>query len=307
MWRAIELREIRVFLTLAEELHFGRTAERLGLTQSRVSQSLRTLENQLGERLVDRTSRRVQLTKPGERLRDEISTPYRHLVDALRNSSRSGQDLTGVLRLGVAHAGAVSPPLLRIIELFESRHAQCRVEIVELPFNDRHGPLRRGEVDLMLTRLPFKNPSFVLGPTVDSEPRVLAVARNDALAGRSSVSVEDLADRHVIDLTEVGPKEIADAYVPSKTPRGRPIKRLRLKVSGFSDLVIQIARGRVVQPTVASAMPRFAHVNVVCVPITDMPESKTVLVWRRGTSDRRLRALIRVAREVLEAPTKLQR
>ena len=68
MWQTVELREIRVFLTLTEELHFGRTAERLGLTQSRVSQTLRALERSLGDRLVDRTSRRVTLTPAGERL-----------------------------------------------------------------------------------------------------------------------------------------------------------------------------------------------------------------------------------------------
>ena len=62
MWEAVELREIRVFLELADQLHFGRAAERLGVTQSRVSQSLRELEAKLGERLLDRTSRRVGLT-----------------------------------------------------------------------------------------------------------------------------------------------------------------------------------------------------------------------------------------------------
>ena len=72
MWQTIELREIRVFLTLAEELHFGRTAERLNLTQSRVSQALRAFEIRLGDRLVDRTSRRVTLTTAGERLRAEL-------------------------------------------------------------------------------------------------------------------------------------------------------------------------------------------------------------------------------------------
>jgi DNA-binding transcriptional LysR family regulator len=65
MWEAVELREIRVFLTLADELHFGRSAERLGLTTSRVSQSLRALERKLGGPLMHRTSRRVALTPSG--------------------------------------------------------------------------------------------------------------------------------------------------------------------------------------------------------------------------------------------------
>jgi DNA-binding transcriptional LysR family regulator len=206
------------------------------------------------------------------------------------------------VRLGVVHAGEVAPPLLNVIEIFESRHPQCRVEIAELPFKNRHGPLRRGEVDLMLTRLPFQSRDFVIGPVVDSEARVLAVARSNPLAKRAIATVEDLADHHVIDLDGIGPNMLADSYVPLKTPSGRSIKRLRIKVDGFSDLVILIARDRVVQPTVASAIPRFAHPNVVCIPMTGMPESKTALVWRRGTSDPRMRALIHVAREILTTP-----
>lgn len=306
MWQTTELREIRVFLTLSDELHFGRTAERLGLTQSRVSQTLRTLETRLGGRLVERTSRRVKLTRAGERLRKEIAPAYQNLLDVLQGSSQSGTALSGVLRLGVVHASEVAPPLLNVIEIFESRHPQCRVEIAELPFHNRHGPLRRGEVDLILTRLPFQSEDFVIGPVVDSEPRVLAVARSNPLARRAFASVEDLADHRVIDLAGIGPKMLTDSYVPLKTPGGRSIKRLRVRVDGFSDLVILIARDRVVQPTVATAIPRFAHPNVVCIPITDMPESKTALVWRRGASDPRVRALIIVAREILPASPRVK-
>ena len=105
MWQTIELREIRVFLTLAEELHFGRTAERLNLTQSRVSQALRAFEIRLGDRLVDRTSRRVTLTTAGERLRAELDPAYRELQGVLERFSRANQAMAGVVRLGVAYAG----------------------------------------------------------------------------------------------------------------------------------------------------------------------------------------------------------
>ena len=79
MWSGVELREIRVFLTLAEELHFGRTAERLGITHSRVSQTIQTLEARVGAKLFDRTSRRVALTRLGEQLRAALSPVYREL------------------------------------------------------------------------------------------------------------------------------------------------------------------------------------------------------------------------------------
>jgi LysR substrate binding domain len=136
----------------------------------------------------------------------------------------------------------------------------------------------------MVARLPIDQPDIIVGPVVSREPRFLAVARDHPLAAFGSVSLEDLAEHHVLDLTDLGPKEIGAAYVPEKTPSGRPIKRLPVTVHDFSDLVILIARGRIVQPTVASAVPRFAHPNVVCVPIADMPPSSTALAWRRRAS-----------------------
>src|SRR2546428_8714637 len=130
MWRSIELREIRVFLTLAEELHFGRTAERLGLTQSRVGQTVRALEASLGERLRDRTSRRVTLTRAGERLRTDLEPAYQRLIGVLRAFSESNESMTGVVRFGVTAAGALSPGLLRVIEVFEALHVECKVQVV---------------------------------------------------------------------------------------------------------------------------------------------------------------------------------
>lgn len=94
----IELREIRTFLVLAEELHFGRAADRLLVSPSRVSQTIRTLEARVGGRLFDRTSRSVGLTSVGERVRATVTeTPYLQLEQALRAS-----------QVGVADSGASS-------------------------------------------------------------------------------------------------------------------------------------------------------------------------------------------------------
>ena len=305
MWETIELREIRVFLTLADELHFGHTAERLGLTQSRVSQIIRGLETKIGDQLVQRTSRRVALTAAGEQFRATVGPPCNQLLEQLARSSHATR-LEGELRLGVSYAAAVSPGMLEVMESFEAQHPSCRVEIVELPFRERHAPLQRGTVDLMITRLPLDRADLVIGPIVIREPRVLAVARDHPLAAHTSVSLEDIGEYTVAAINEIAPRELADAYVPPKTPSGRPIKRTRAPVRDFSELVVLIARGRIVQPTVASAASRFSHPNVVCIPISDMPNAETALAWRRRANDPRLLAFIKLAREHLRAPTRQQ-
>jgi DNA-binding transcriptional LysR family regulator len=298
MLQTIEMREIRVFLTLAEELHFGRTAERLGLTQSRVSQSLRALETKLGVQLFQRTSRRVVLTSAGERWLGEVAPAYEQLLGTLQRAAPAPM-VEGVLRLGVIAAAAVPSNLLRVIDEFEARHPGSRVNVVELPFRGRHDPLRRGDVDLMVTRLPLTDRDLVIGPVVSQEMRMVAVARDHPLGSHGTVSLEDIADHAVFDMSALIPNEMADAFVPLTTPSGRPIRRLRIPAEDLSELVILIARGRIAHLTVASAAPRFAHPNVTCIPCTDVPPSSTALCWRRQAPDRRLRAFVEVANQQL--------
>src|SRR5215213_2293450 len=127
MWSAVELREIRVFVTLAEELHFGRTAERLELTSSRVSQTLRELEVKLGGQLLHRTSRRAVLTPLGERFLAEAKPSFEELTGVLERTHAANSDLEGALRLGLLAANSGGPHLTAIVEEFERVHPDCEV------------------------------------------------------------------------------------------------------------------------------------------------------------------------------------
>jgi DNA-binding transcriptional LysR family regulator len=295
MWQTIELRELRVFLVLAEELHFGRTAARLGLTQSRVSQSVRALEHKLGTQLAHRTSRSVTLTEFGVRFRDEAGAALAGLEGVLRSADDSGRRLTEPVRLGVMTAAAVIPRLRAAIDSFEAAHPGSSVRVVGLPFRDRFGPLRRGEVELMVTGLPLDQPDLVTGPVLARQARFLAVARNHPLAGRADVSIEDLADHRIAHLDIALPQELLDELTPRKTPSGRPIPRSELRVREISELMIAIAGGRVVQPVTASFADTYRHPEVVFMPIRDLPLDRTVLAWRRRDRHPGLREFLRIA------------
>lgn len=303
MWETVELREIRVFLALADELHFGHAAERLGLTQSRVSQSLRRLEHKLGGRLLDRSSRRVSLTPLGERFRADAGEAYGRLADVLRRTSSVNGRLTGTLRLGTFEPCSAGPHLLPIVESFESRNPDCDVLVTEISHGaDPLGLLRRGEVDLLAIRLPLDDPDVVVGPRLTREPRVLAVAANHPLAAREQVSLEDVADNFVTECAGV-PKAIMEAFIPTHAPSGRPIRRIpRSPVKPF-ELAALVARGKVVHPTVPSFASYFGQPGIGYVPIDGMAPLESALVWRRGRVDRRRGALVEVAREVLPGAT----
>jgi DNA-binding transcriptional LysR family regulator len=305
MWRTVDLAELRVFLTLAEELHFGRTAERLQLTPSRVSQSLRGLEHKLGAQLVHRTSRRVQLTRFGERFLADVRPAYDQLTGVLERTNVAARSLEGTLRLGLLSGPAGGAHLVEIIGAFEALHPECKVEVVQLSWDDPLRPLRENEVELMATWVPVKQPDLVVGPILTRQPRVIAVARDHPLAERDSVDLEELADYRVSRI-EGWPKELNEAVVPFRTPSGRPIpgSRVRIGERAFLDLPVRVARGEFVFATVASAVPLMGKVDLVFVPIRGVPKLRSALVWRRSVRDPKLREFLGVAREILQGSKK---
>jgi DNA-binding transcriptional LysR family regulator len=302
MWQTVDLRELRLFLALAEELHFGRTAERLRLTPSRVSQSIRELEHKLGAQLVHRTSRRVQLTPFGERFLRDVRPAVGQLDGVLERSNAAARKLEGTLRLGVLSGPAGGPRLVEIIRAFEALHPECDVEVVQVSWDDPLGRLRQNDVELMASWLPLDQPDLVVGPVLTSQPRVLAVAHDHPLADRDAVDVEELAAHRVLSFVDNWPKELHETIVPSRTPGGRPIPHTRVPVGDRAvlDLPVRVARGEVVLPTVASAAPYMGDLDLVFVPITGMPRLRSALVWRRPARDPKLRAFVRVARDVLK-------
>jgi DNA-binding transcriptional LysR family regulator len=295
MVETIELREIRVFLALAQELHFGRAAERLGVTQSRVSQSLRELELKLGDTLLHRTSRRVALTAAGERFLAEIDPAHRRLVTALRRASRSPGELEGPVRIGLLTGVSGGPRLIEIIRAFEERYPRCRVGINDVSLTDRLEALRDRSIDLMTTRLPLHQPDLVVGPVLTREPRLLGVAVDHPLSARSEVSLEDIADYRVTDVTGMLPPELVQSFFPRSTPSGRPMRFRRLEHHELGELITMIALGKIVHPTASSFADHFAHPNIRYVPIRDLPAWESALVWRRQDRRRRLRAFVEVA------------
>lgn len=303
MWSSVELRDIRVFLALGEELHFGRTAERLGLTPSRVSQIIRDLEAKLGGELVYRTSRSVTLTPLGERLTARVTGPYTQLSGVLEQTRVESRAVTGVVRLGLFSAPAGGPHLKRIIDVFEARHPDCTVETTDTPFDDAFGPLLRGETPVLATWLPHGQTDVVVGPTLNREPRTLLVAADHPLATEPSVSVEDLADYRVARFEQM-PREFRETWIPTRTPRGRIIPSVRMEMTqrDYSQLGMRIARGELVHPTVPSATQLFAaSIQLATVPILGMPPWRSALVWRRRSIDVKVREFVRVADEVVKA------
>ncbi len=293
----MNLDQMKAFLALAEELHFGRTAERLYLSQPRVTRLITALETEVGGLLFERSSRRVRLTPLGADLEARLRPAHAELLTALGEASLRARGTSGTLRLGFV---ATTPVELvtRLVQAFEAGHPECRVALREHLVTgddwDVWGPLRRGETDALVYMLVAGEPDLTMGPVLCHFDRVLLVAPGHRLAGRPSVSVEELARERVIERPPTYPSSLADALSPPYTPSGRPIPREE-PASSFAELASLVARGRIVHPTIRdNQLSRRA--DVVAVPLSDLPALPFGIVWCTAHANARIRALAAVAR-----------
>ncbi|MFI6103342.1 LysR family transcriptional regulator [Streptomyces sp. NPDC051310] len=292
---AVELRDIEIFLTLAEELHFGRTAERLHLSQARVSQSIRQQERRLGGALFDRSTRTVTLTLLGQRLRDDLEPGFGQIRAAVERAAAAARGCCGTVRLGAM--GALPSELGPLVEAFEARHPDCRVEFVEFHFSDPFAKLRGGLVDLQLMWLPVPEDRVTCGPVVLTEGRVLAVAEDSPLAARSSVSMEDLAGRTVLDPGEDVPQDWFRAMCPDRTPGGRPVHR-GPRARTFHEILALVAAGRIVCPLNGHVPRYYSYPGVTLLPIDDAPLTEWALVLPDSAPAPHVQALVDTARDL---------
>ena len=293
MWPKVELREIRTFLTLAEELHFGRTARRLGITPSRVSQTTRTLETRIGSSLFHRTSRRVSLTAYGSRLAAGLRPAYDELVAVLDAAAAHANETAGALRVGVT-VNTDRPSIHHILSVFRRVHPECQVSIQEVDIWEPYTPLRRGEIDVLCNWLAVEEPDLTVGPVIERYERILAVGRGHRLAARRSVTSEDLAGERLNRAPRRYPKALTDAILVPRTRSGRPIRRTDHELESVPEVVAMIARGEIVNINQRGTV-RFERQDIVLIPITDLPPLPLGLIWCTRAESARIRAFARIA------------
>jgi DNA-binding transcriptional LysR family regulator len=299
MWHDVELRELRIFLALADELHFGRTAERLGISQPGVSEAVRVLEARLGVKVFDRTSRRVRLTSAGEEFKRHLAPALAALDQALTQTSQLSRSVRGLLRVGFVLT-TEGPALSGLVATFQARYPACEVRLQEVETFDAYRALRRGDIDVLCNWLAVNEPDLTAGTAFAYYPRALAVAATHRLASQNTVSVEDLANEDAALLPPTIPPAVYDLIVPPRTPSGHPIRRTQ-PVQTINEILSLVARGRIVHPT-SSTVPIFNRDDIVLIPIEGLPPIPLGLVWCTSRENPRIRALNEVARSMIAAP-----
>ncbi|MEB3370081.1 LysR family transcriptional regulator [Saccharopolyspora mangrovi] len=289
----MELRDDEILLVLAEELHFGRTAERLHITPSRVSQCVKAQERRVGAALFERTSRKVVLTPIGRQLVDDLGAVQRQLRESLQRAEQAARGTVGVLRIGMIAANV--DDLRPYFDAFAAERPGVEVQIRTIGFADPFAGLRSGELDVVMVWLPVREPDLTAGPVIHIEPVVLALSSAHPLARRETLSLEDLGDLVTIGGAE--PAYWREAMVPSHTPGGRPIA-VGPTASDFLEMLPILSTGEAVSPVHLQATRYFARPDVAYIPIHDAAPARWALVWRTSAETDAILALAKIVEQL---------
>jgi DNA-binding transcriptional LysR family regulator len=276
---------MEIFLTLAEELHFGRTADRLNLSTARISQTIKRLERRFGVVLFERTSRRVELTATGARLRDDLHEITRQLDDAEDRAAAAGRGLRGTLTVGFmgARAGRL---MLRAAARLRADHPECDISVRESPLRSATDELRSGAIQLLTVMLAVRDPDFSQSPVLFTEPRGLAVPAEHRFAGRDAITVDDLRSAGLMRPT-TGPLDDWDRNLMADLPRPGPV------FETIEEMLAMVGAGLGSCLVPEGAHHYYGRPDISYLPILDAPPYRWGLIWRTAADNERIRSFVR--------------
>lgn len=188
----IELRHLRYFIAVAEELHFGHAAARLNISQPPLSQQIQILEQQIGARLLARTNRSVSLTPAGRQFLADSRQILSQVDDAVGRAARLHQGETGDLRIGFTSSAPFISAVSDTLSSFRQRYPDVHIQTREINTREQIAPLNEGNLDLGLMRNTLL-PDTLAWKVILREPLLAMIHRDHPLAAKAGVSLAELA------------------------------------------------------------------------------------------------------------------
>lgn len=273
--------QLRVFLTVAEELHFGRAAERLAMTQPPVSRQVRALEKVVGVDLFDRTSRHVALTPAGEVLRAEAARTLASWGRAVQEAAHVARGLRRALVLGCVEAVALDL-LPAVVNEIRHSHPGDEWELREGDTSDLLAGLRACKLDCAVVRGPVAADADVLVRPLFDDPLVMALPSAHPHGG-TPIAWSALADEDFV----VYRRDARQGLLPvllDGCARAGFTPRIRYQATATELLLGLVAAGDGVA-LVSSAVTRSPRPGVRFVPLAGGGATSPLLfVWRRGAT-----------------------
>ncbi|GGK86564.1 LysR family transcriptional regulator [Sphaerisporangium melleum] len=272
----LETRQLAYFVAVAEELHFGRAAQRLGMAQPPLSRAIKQLERRLGVTLLDRTSRIVTLTPAGEVLLREARAALDAVVAAARRTQRAGHsDPRLVLAMKPSADGGLLPAVLNA---YAARPGAPEVEVV-CSFRERGAMLRDGRADVALMHAPYEDFSGLAVEELLVEDQVAVVPQWHRLAGLGAVSMADLAG----ETLPRWPRRAESGSGPVPEDGGQLMQLIAL------DRMIAV---------LPESVRGHLREELTCVPVVDATPTTLVVAWPEHSRSREVASFVQTATTV---------
>jgi DNA-binding transcriptional LysR family regulator len=297
----VEVRELRYFIAVAEELSFTRAAQRLGMAQPPLSAAIGKLERKLGVRLLDRTSRRVLLTAAGAMLLAEGRPAVENLGAVVQRARRHAvpDDLLTV----VVKAGDGTGLVRQITRRCAADPQVPGVRIMFSRAGDMTAAVRAGVADAAILRAPFESRGLDTEVLL-TEPRVAALPAGHRLAGRREIRRADLAGEPMPRWAEPAGTAALAFWTGTDTPPGPGAPadpgcayQAGPLVSDMNQLLDAVALGHAVAFIPASVASRHALPDLAFVPVTDLSPSTIAAAWPEESRSRAIARFLRTATE----------
>ncbi|KQV06251.1 LysR family transcriptional regulator [Leifsonia sp. Root112D2] len=292
----VPIHVVRYFCVLAEELHFGRAAERLSITPPSLSQQISRLEQQIGVKLFDRSSRKVELTAYGSDLLPlarRVQDDHDQILSWAR-SVRRDRDAP-VLKVGLVAASAGTLTTAAIAATMNA-FPNARIEMRRLGFFDVIDDLEAGRVDVVFGPGPIQVPPRIRSEPIWREPRILVTRSDHRFADRESISILETNDEVFVAVTD-GRPEVVDWWLVDPRPDGSRPKR-GLTADSVDGLFELVAAGAGVNIAGQSAARQYRRDELAFIPFDDI-EPATILLFSLGdTQNPMVKAFRETAQEL---------
>ncbi|TQS45880.1 LysR family transcriptional regulator [Cryptosporangium phraense] len=280
----LDLRRLRYFLSLADELNYGRAAESLHLAQPALSRSIAALERELGVKLFERSRAGTRLAPAGELLREEARELLR-AADALQRRVRVAEREGRSITLGFA-PGVILTPIIRHLE---QAFPGLLVNVLRTTWGDQITALRDGRVDATFATRPFDDEGLDV-VELYSEARVVVLPDSHPGAGERELTLADLADDLLLQPAAAVPEWTgAVGYPGFDDAKGQPA------TPTVEEKFEHVAAGRGVLLLTGSAARFYRRPGVTSARVADLPETRICLVVEPQRRSAVLRELERVA------------
>lgn len=289
------LENVQTFLALAQDLNFRRTAERLHLDQSALSRRIQKLEQSLGFRLLDRTTREVSLTQAGQQFYQDNSELLRSYDEAIQTARRVAEGKSGLLKVAYM-AFAATELMPSAILRFRQAHPYIDVRLEYIRTQGQKIALANDEVDVGYMIGPFDHPDFH-SLQLSSEPLYVVTPRNHPLLLRSKVMPADLADQPVILGNMREWEEYRWRLNDMFSSEGIALN-VALEASNTLALNGLVAAGlgvTIYPESLIGFLGRNVEVRQIMSPSF---RSRTVLVWKRSNKSPQVQAFVQVAKQI---------